>query len=312
MSSTKLSWDDFIGNTHAIAKLQLLIDEAVDDEDVRIPDLALLGPSGHGKTTLARIIADTLSRKLLIINSTVIKDPFQFRGLIIDLFTNNPHGSIVLLDECHALQRSIQDNLLTATEHPRHLQTTHKGETFNDSLPKNCSFIFATTHSGKIKEALLTRLEQIELMTYTSAEQATMALRYLQKEHGVNKADLTVDVLMEIATRARNGRQVVKFCDTMMRFKRKHKLGKLTRESVENTFKVLDVDKYGLTKIDRLMLTHLLKMNGTVGLDTLDAVMPCTKARIKDQIEPYLLSKGFIVRTSAGRMITTKGRQALK
>lgn len=306
------SFDEFIGNKKAIEKLMLVTHGGKEDAHARIPDLAFFGPSGHGKTTLAHILAHHLERKLLVINSTIVKDPFHFRGVIVDLYTNNPKGSIVLLDECHALPRKIQDNLLTATEHPRCLQTSHKDQTFSDSLPENFSFIFATTHSGKLKQALLTRLEAIELMPYTIQEQMKMALNYLQKKHNIPKDDISPDVLVEIAKRSRHGRNVVYFCDNIIKYMQKEKVARLTKDTVEQCFDVLDIDKYGLKRIDRIMLQHLLKQNTFTGLDTLEAIMPATKQQIKDQIEPFLMQRGFIVRTSSGRMITPKGRQAIK
>jgi len=307
-----LTFEDFIGNEKALEKLELLTHEAESNVDARIPDMAFLGPSGYGKTTLAHILANHLKRKLLVINSTIVKDPFQFRHLIIELFTNNKDGSLILLDECHVLPKKIQDNLLTATEHPRCLQTSHKDQTFSESLPENCSFIFATTHSGQLKHALLSRLETIELLPYTVPEHMKMALGYLKRKHNIDKADLSPEILIEIAKRARHGRQVVQFCDTIIKYMKKEKLPKLTIESVEKCFNILDVDRNGLSRIDRIMLGHLSTLQSCAGLDTLEAIMPCSKQQIKDQIEPFLLKRGFISRTSSGRMITAKGRTAIK
>lgn len=308
----QFTFDDFIGNTAAVDKVKLLIDEAVKDAHKRMPDMAFLGPPGHGKNTMASAIAAACDRKLLVINSTVIRDPFQFRGLIIDLATNNSKGSIVLIDECHALSKKIQDNLLTATERPRELHTSHKEQVFTDSLPENMSFIFATTHAAAIKPALLSRLEPIEFLPYSTSEQLQMAIGYMIKYHKMPKDSLDSRAITQIAIRARSGRQVVRFCDTVVRYMKKNGLSKLDEKAVEECFNILGVDQNGLTRIDRLMLNQLSKMSGNVGLDTLEAIMPVSKKEIKDNIEPFLLRKNFIVRTSSGRMITQKGRLAIK
>jgi len=308
----KLKFSDFIGNKGAVSKVQLLIDEATKDDFARMPDMAFLGPTGHGKNTLAEVIANETGRRLLTINSTVIRDPFQFRGLIINLKEQvKQGGAIINVDECHALARKIQDNLLTATEAPRELHTSHKEQVFTESLPDNLSFIFSTTHAGNIKDALLGRLEIIELLPYSTAEQLEMAVGYLIRRHEFTKADIDVKSIMEVAKRARSGRQVVRFCDTIVRYMKKHKLSKLDWDATNKCFDVLGVDKNGLTRLDRIMLSKLRQMNTCVGLDTLDAVMPASKKQIKEQMEPYLLKRGFIVRTSSGRMITSKGLKAL-
>jgi holliday junction DNA helicase RuvB len=308
----KLTFDDFVGNEQAVKKVRLLIDEAANDSHARMPDMAFLGPAGHGKNTLAQAVANETERKLLVINSTVIRDPFQFRGLIMDLVMDNSTGAIVVVDECHALSKKIQDNLLTATEHPRELHTSHKEQTFTDSLPENFSLIFATTHAAEIKPALLSRLETVELLPYSTTEQLEMAIKYMDRRHKVSGDRLDTKCMVEVAKRARSGRQVARFCDTIVRYMKKHNIQKLDEEAVKECFEVLGVDKNGLTRIDRIMLSHLSKLNTHVGLDTLDAIMPVSKKEIKDCIEPYLLKKNFIVRTSSGRMITTKGQMALK
>lgn len=309
---TGLKFDDFVGNKQAVGKVQLLIDEAKKDSQARMPDMAFLGPAGHGKNTLAEVIATECKRKLLTINSTVIRDPFQFRGLIMDLVDNNTGGSMVLVDECHALTRKIQDNLLTATEHPRELHTSSKDQVFTDKLPGNFSLIFATTNAGSIRPALLSRLEVIEFLPYTTKEHLEMAIKYMVRVHKVDKATLPVSAMVDIAKRSRNGRQVARFCDTIMRYKKAHGLDKITDEVVQKCFGIVGVDKHGLTRLDHIMLRQLAQMNTFVGLDTLDAVMPADKKQIREYIEPYLLKKGFIIRTSSGRMITPQGRTAIK
>jgi Holliday junction DNA helicase RuvB len=308
---SKLTFADFVGNKGTVGKVELLIDEAMKDRHARMPDMAFLGPAGHGKNTLAEIIANETKRKLLVINSTVIRDPFQFRGMIIDLKENHD-GSIIMVDECHALTRKIQDNLLTATEHPRELHTSHKDQVFTDKLNDNMSFIFATTHGGNIRPALLSRLEPVEFLPYSIPEQLEMAIKYLKRKHEFTPDRIDAKCIIEVAKRARNGRQVARFCDTIVRYMKKHKIEKLNRVTVDACFEVLGVDKNGLTRLDRTMLSKMSKMNAFVGLDTLDAILPTSKKQIKEYIEPYLLQKGFIIRTSSGRMITEKGRKAIK
>ena len=60
-----LTYDDFVGNSEAVEKVKLLTHEAEGDNFARIPDIAFYGPSGHGKNTLAGIVANTLGRKFI-------------------------------------------------------------------------------------------------------------------------------------------------------------------------------------------------------------------------------------------------------
>lgn len=306
----KLSYDDFVGNREAVEKVRLLTHEAEESNYVRIPDIAFYGPSGHGKNTLAKILANQLGRQFIEINSTVIRDPFQFRSLIVNGdFAST--GIIVHLDECHQLPRKIQDNLLSALEEPRKLHTAHKDQVFTDSLPANMSFIFSTTHAGALRKALRNRLETIEFLEYSRKEMLEIAVKYLVRVHRLNRETLDPSGMSEIANRARSARQVVQFCDNAVRHMKREGYNKLSKQLIERCFEILGIDKYGLTRVDRKMLGYLAEFNSYVGLDTLEAIMNMTKKEIKANVEPFLLQRGFIIRSSSGRIITKRGKGTL-
>jgi len=305
-----LGFKDFVGNKQAISFVQLLIKRGVGDKFIRIPDMAFLGAPGAGKTYLSSIVTNYLERKFIEINSTCIKDPFQFRGYI-----TNPKltgsGAIILLDECHCLKRNIQNNLLSALQTPRKLHTESKNQIFTDNIPENISFIFATTHAGLIKPALQSRLRNIELLEYSLAERQEMTVKYLHREYGFSGSDFDVKAVEQIAKRSRNGRHVTENCDDICEFIKQNEKTGLSIESVNETFKIKGIDKNGLTRVDRKMLKYLAEARTFVGLDTLEAAMNMTKKEIRQNLEPWLLRNNFISRHSAGRMITRKGNNAI-
>jgi len=307
----KLTYEDFVGNQQAVKKIQLLTHAAEGNNIVRIPDMAFLGPSGHGKNMLAEILSSHLSRSLDVINSTVIRDPFQFRSRVTSGDFNSS-GLVILLDECHQLPRKIQDNLLSAMEHPRQLHTAHKDQIFKDSLPENISFILATTHGGLIRKALLGRLEAIEFLDYSLNEMVEMAVKYLKRKYKMGPKQLQAAAIVDIANRARSGRQLTKFCDNLILYMKYGGINRLSTNVVRECFEILGVDGNGLTRVDRKMLSYMTKVNTFVGLDTLEALMDMSKKEIKENIEPFLLRRGFIVRKSSGRIITPVGRRAVE
>mgnify|MGYP001279417927 FL=1 len=71
----------------------------------------------------------------------------------------------------------------------------------------------------------------------------------------------------------------------------------------------LDVDKSGLDAIDRKYLNVIIEkyQGGPVGLDTLSAVLSEQKDMIEEVIEPYLLQRGLIQRSSRGRFVSASG-----
>lgn len=107
--------DDYIGQEHLVGKGAVLRKMI---ESGNLSSLILWGPPGVGKTTLAKIIANTLERPfftLSAINSGVkdIRD-------VIDKakkqqFFSRPNP-IVFIDEIHRFSKSQQDSLLGAVE----------------------------------------------------------------------------------------------------------------------------------------------------------------------------------------------------
>ena len=67
---------------------------------------------------------------------------------------------------------------------------------------------------------------------------------------------------------------------------------------------LLEVDQYGLDKIDRRILLTLIQnfQGGPVGLETLAAAIGEDSGTLEDVYEPYLLQNGFLNRTPRGRI----------
>lgn len=301
---TMLSFDDFIGNEVAVNTIKSLL---VED---KIPHMGFFGPPGHGKTYLAEIIADVTKRKFVLVNSEAVKSAMVFRGLITHP-DNCKYGAIVLLDECHALPKSIQNNLLSVLEHPATLVTSYKDQIMRDKLPEHMTFIFATTHAGAMNEAMLTRLEEIELHEYTHENKFQMALNYLTGKRAMSKDALDIEALYDVAFRARSGRDIVRFCNACVRYMIQHGETRLTPDLVKKVFEMRGIDVNGLSIGERKILQYLSK-NGTTGLGTLQDFLHVSKKEIENRIEPHLLRKGFIIRGSGGRLLTPLGFKALK
>ena len=107
--------DEYIGQEHLVgseASFRKALEKGL------LPSIILWGPPGVGKTTLAKIIANTLERPfytLSAINSGV-KD---VRDVISKVENSGLFGSgnaILFIDEIHRFSKSQQDSLLGAVE----------------------------------------------------------------------------------------------------------------------------------------------------------------------------------------------------
>ena len=109
---------DFVGQANLVGK-DGVIRKLLNNQSTNLyfPSLILWGPPGSGKTTLARIIANTLKQEFFEFSAvnTKVKD-------IEDLVQNNKqlklvNSPIVFLDEIHRFNKAQQDKLLPHVEH---------------------------------------------------------------------------------------------------------------------------------------------------------------------------------------------------
>ena len=104
------SLDEYVGQKHLVGK-DAILRKAIEKGD--IPSMILWGPPGVGKTTLANIIADTLSvpfYNLSAINSGV-KDVRE----VIERASKTANA-VLFVDEIHRFSKNQQDSLLGAVE----------------------------------------------------------------------------------------------------------------------------------------------------------------------------------------------------
>ena len=89
--------------------------------------------------------------------------------------------------------------------------------------------------------------------------------------------------------------------------------GRVDKEITDKALQILDVDNAGLDYIDQKILRTMIEMynGGPVGLGTLAVNIAEDQETVEDMYEPYLIQKGFIIRTKQGRKATPKAYEHL-
>ena len=82
--------------------------------------------------------------------------------------------------------------------------------------------------------------------------------------------------------------------------------GNITKDVADYALDLLDVDKEGLDRNDRLILSTIVNKfdGGPVGIETLAASIG--EDTLEDVYEPYLIQNGYLNRTPRGRVATRK------
>ena len=89
--------------------------------------------------------------------------------------------------------------------------------------------------------------------------------------------------------------------------------GRITREVADYALNLMDVDKDGLDRNDRLILSTIINKfgGGPVGIETIAAAVGEDAGTLEDVYEPYLVQNGFINRTPRGRMASVHAYDCL-
>jgi Holliday junction DNA helicase RuvB len=265
----------------------------------------LFGPPGLGKTTLAQIISFELGVGFRSTSGPIINKA----GDLAALLTNLRPKDVLFIDEIHRLSPNIEEILYPAMEDLQLDLIIGEGpsaRTIKIDLPP-FTLVGATTRSGLLTTPLRDRFGiQIRMEFYSSEDLVKILLKLAQKL----QLNLEESGAFEIAKRSRGtpriaGRLLRRVRDIFSISKSKI----IDKNFADNALTQLDVDRSGLDAIDRKYLNVIIEkfQGGPVGLDTLSAILSEQKDMIEEVIEPYLLQRGLIQRSSRGRFVSASG-----
>ena len=292
---------DYIGQEKAKSNLKIYIEAAKQRGDA-LDHVLFYGPPGLGKTTLAGIIANEMGVHMKVTSGPAIEKPGEMAAILNSLQEND----VLFIDEIHRLNRQVEEVLYPAMEDYAIDIMIGKGATARSirlDLPK-FTLVGATTRAGLLTAPLRDRFGVVHHLEFYTEEE-------LQKIIIHSAAVLNVEIDEEGALEmARRSRGTPRLANRLLKrvrdFAQVKYDGKITKAVADFAMDLLEVDRYGLDQTDRLLLSTIIEKfaGGPVGLDTLAAAIGEDPGTIEDVYEPYLIKKGFLLRTPRGRAVT--------
>lgn len=299
---------DMVGQREVYARIEIAVDAAMKRGEP-LGHILFDGPPGLGKTTFATCIPRDLGVTFQIASGATLKAPKD----LIPYLTNAEERSVLFIDEIHRMQKTVEEFLYPAMEDFRIDLTLGEGvnaRTLNIQL-KPFTLIGATTRTGLLSAPLRDRFQMREHLDFYTVEELAEIVRRNAKKLRVEIED---EAAGEIAGRSRS---TPRLANNRLRWVRDYAIsranGQITLSVARDALAMLGIDPLGLDAQDRKYLETIARIfhGGPVGVEAVAHTLNLAPDTLIDEVEPYLLRSGMIIRSPRGRRLTTAGFEHL-
>ena len=255
-----------------------------------------------GKTTLAHVMAKEMGVNIKITSGPAIEKV----GDLASVLTNLADGDVLFIDECHRLNKSVEEVLYPAMEDFLLDIIIGKGPSariLRLELPR-FTLIAATTRIGLLSSPLRSRFGVTFRLDFYNQEDIG---KIIARSAQILKTTIEPTALQTIAQSSRYTPRVAnRLLKRIRDYAQVRADGLINQKLAREGLEMLEIDEIGLEPADRHILETMIKKfnGGPVGLQALAAATNEEPDTIEEVYEPYLLRLGFLARTSKGRQAT--------
>ncbi len=295
-----VSWDEYVGQEKIKGNLKVILQAAKQRNEVS-DHLLFSGPAGLGKTTLAYLVARELGGMV----KTTSGPALEKAGDLAAVLTNLNPGEVLFIDEAHRINPMIEEVLYPAMESRKLHLVVGKGpsaRTLSLDLPP-FTLIAATTRENLLSQPLRSRFGATLRLGYYEADDIKKIIARSANILNIEASPVAVEIL------AKASRGTPRVANRLLKrardFAEVHGTSVIDESAALKTLEMLEIDSVGLEPQDRRMLLTIIEKfkGGPVGVNTIAAALSEDRGIIEDIYEPYLMTLGFIQRSSAGRIV---------
>lgn len=301
-------FNQYIGQDKVKEQLEIFIKAARLREEV-LDHVLLFGPPGLGKTTMAFVISNELGVNIKQTSGPAIEKP----GDLVAILNELEPGDVLFIDEIHRMPMQVEEVLYSAMEDfyiDIMLGSGDGSRSVHLDLPP-FTLVGATTRAGMLSNPLRARFGISAHMEYYTERDLE---EIVKRTADIFEVEIVDQGALEIALRSRGTPRIAnRLLKRVRDFAQIMGDGRVDKKITDKALQILDVDNAGLDYIDQKILRTMIEMynGGPVGLGTLAVNIAEDQETVEDMYEPYLIQKGFIIRTKQGRKATPKAYEHL-
>ena len=297
---------EYVGQEPVKEQLSIFI-EAAKKRKESLDHLLIFGPPGLGKTTLAHVVSNELGVNLKHTSGPAIEKP----GDLAAILTNLEENDVLFVDEIHRLSAVVEEILYPALEDYQLDIVIGEGPSARSIRLDLTSFtmIGATTRAGLLTSPLRDRFGISQRLEFYHPNELTSIVI---RSAGILDVVIDQKGAEEIASRSRGTPRIA---NRLLRRARDYAQvranGEITKNVALDAMQLMDVDKNGFDLLDRKVLLAIIETfnGGPVGIDAIAAAIGEERGTVEDIIEPFLIQRGFLIRTPRGRTASLKAYQ---